>query len=115
MVANTISILRLRFGEPVRFKFIVGKDYRQLFFIHFISSSLGMLLSYNGGAFQVACLRFLNRFVEKSKTVEQRVFIQYELQEAGLNNLELDSLMLKVIVHHCIYKCRKPISVWSRK
>ena len=55
-----------------------------------------MLLSYNGGEFQVACLRFLNRFVENARTVEQKVFIQYELQEAGLNNMELDSLMLKV-------------------
>ena len=57
-----------------------------------------MLLSDDGGAFQVACLRFLNRFVETSRTVEQKVFIQYELQEAGLNTLELDSLMLKVIL-----------------
>ena len=43
-------MLRLRFGEPVRFKFLVG-----------------MLNSHNSLVFQVACLRFLNRFVETSK------------------------------------------------
>ena len=53
-------------------------------------------MSYNSGPFQVACLRFLNKFVETTNTLEQKVFLQVELQEAGLNNSELDSLMLKV-------------------
>ena len=75
-----------------------------------------MLLSDDGGAFQVACLRFLNRFVETSRTVEQKVFIQYELQEAGLNTLELDSLMLKVIIYpKNIHIINFTFSVWSRK
>ena len=56
----------------------------------------GMLMSYNSGPFQVACLRFLNKFVETANTLEQKVFLQVELQEAGMNNTELDSLMLKV-------------------
>ena len=55
-----------------------------------------MLLSYNSGTFQVACLRFLNRFVETAKSLEHKVFLQVELLEAGLSNSELDSLMLKV-------------------
>ena len=54
-----------------------------------------MLLSYNSSTFQVACLRFLNRFVESARTLEQKVFLQVELLEAGLSNSELDSLMLK--------------------
>ncbi len=49
-VSDAVSMLRLRFGEPVRFKFLVG-----------------MLNSYNSPVFQVACLRFLNRFVETCK------------------------------------------------
>ena len=53
-------------------------------------------MSYNSGPFQVSCLRFLNTFVETANTLEQKVFLQVELQEAGLNNSELDSLMLKV-------------------
>lgn len=39
-VSDAISMLRLRFGEPVRFKFLVG-----------------MLNSYNSVIFQIACLR----------------------------------------------------------
>ena len=54
-----------------------------------------MLLSYNSSTFQIACLRFLNRFVESARTLEQKVFLQVELLEAGLSNSELDSLMLK--------------------
>jgi len=60
-----------------------------------ISLLLGMLLSQNSGQFQVACLRFLNKFVETARSMEQKVFLQYELQEAGLNNPELDCLMLQ--------------------
>ena len=63
-----------------------------------ISLLLGMLLSQNSGQFQVACLRFLNKFVETARSMEQKVFLQYELQEAGLNNPELDCLMLQVSI-----------------
>ena len=98
MVADAITMLRLRFGEPVRFKFIVGNFY----IIKIITISnicLGMLLSYNNSTFQIACLKFLNRFVETARTVEEKVFLQVELLEAGLSNSELDSLMLKACMH----------------
>merc|ERR1719507_2663627 len=42
LVADAVSMLRLRFGEPVRFKFLIG-----------------MLNSFNSPAFQLACVRFL--------------------------------------------------------
>lgn len=69
-VADALSMLRLRFGEPIRFKFLVG-----------------MLNSYhnNTGAFQVSCLRFLNRFLETSQDAKERVMIQTELEEAGFD------------------------------
>ena len=38
-VSDAMSMLRLRFGEPVRFKFLIG-----------------MLNSYNSGAFQASCV-----------------------------------------------------------
>ena len=35
MVADAISMLRLRFGEPVRFKFIVGElDIDAFYIVH---------------------------------------------------------------------------------
>ena len=41
-VSDAMSMLRLRFGEPVRFKFLVG-----------------MLNSYNSSTFQVSSLKLL--------------------------------------------------------
>ena len=31
LVADAVSMLRLRFGEPVRFKFLIGKETPNLF------------------------------------------------------------------------------------
>ena len=78
-VSDAISMLRLRFGEPVRFKFLVG-----------------MLNSYNSAVFQIACLRFLNRFVETASDARERIMVQTELEEAGF---DLDPLVKTVALH----------------
>jgi hypothetical protein len=75
-VSDAVSMLRLRFGEPVRFKFLVG-----------------MLNSYNSSAFQVACLRFLNRFVETSADAREKIMIQTELQEAGFDSATVSKFL----------------------
>ena len=72
-------MLRLRFGEPVRFKFLIG-----------------MLNSFNSGAFQIACLRFLNTFVETALSYKERVHIQAEVEEAGFDISQLKKLVSKV-------------------
>ena len=77
-VSDAISMLRLRFGEPVRLKFLVG-----------------MLNSYNSSAFHISCLRFLNRFVETAKDTREKILIQTELEEAGFDLLPLKKMLLQ--------------------
>ena len=71
-VSDSLSMLRLRFGEPVRLKFLVG-----------------MLNSYNSSAFHISCLKFLNKFLETSKDAREKILIQTELEEAGFDPLPL--------------------------
>lgn len=77
-VSDAVSMLRLRFGEPVRFKFLIG-----------------MLNSFNSGAFQISCLRFLNTFVETASNYRERVHIQAELEDAGFDISHLKKLVSK--------------------
>ena len=79
-VSDSISMLRLRFGEPVRLKFLVG-----------------MLNSYNSPAFHISCLRFLNRFVETSRDTREKILIQTELEEAGFDLLPLKKMLLSPV------------------
>jgi len=78
-VSDAVSMLRLRFGEPVRFKFLIG-----------------MLNSQNSGAFQIACLRFLNTFISSSPSAREKVHIQSELEEAGFDIQPLTKLLSQV-------------------
>ena len=64
-------------NETVRFKFLVG-----------------MLNSYNSHVFQIACLRFLTRFVETSRDARERIMIQTELEEAGFDVGPLKKFLL---------------------
>lgn len=68
-VSEAMSTLRLRFGEPVRFRFLVG------------------MLSSTGGQREllVAGLRFLNRFLDTAGSVQKRLYIQAELVQAGFD------------------------------
>merc|ERR1719192_2981505 len=71
-------MLRLRFGEPVRFKFLIG-----------------MLNSFNSGAFQISCLRFINTFIETAADYRERVHIQSDLEDAGFELGQLKRLVSK--------------------
>uniref|UniRef100_A0AAR5PJC6 GBD/FH3 domain-containing protein n=1 Tax=Dendroctonus ponderosae TaxID=77166 RepID=A0AAR5PJC6_DENPD len=68
-VSEAISTLRLRFGEPVRFRFLVG-----------------MMMS-TGGQKELlsAGLRFLNKFMDTAGSSQKRLYIQAELDQAGLD------------------------------
>nr|XP_023019512.1 uncharacterized protein LOC111508296 [Leptinotarsa decemlineata] len=63
------STLRLRFGEPVRFRFLVG------------------MLSSAGGQVELlaAGLKFLNRFLNTAGSPQQRIYLQAELEQAGFD------------------------------
>ena len=39
LVADAVSMLRLRFGEPVRFKFLIGKNSTKIWSLHFLQNS----------------------------------------------------------------------------
>ena len=56
----------------------------------------GMLNSFNSGAFQISCLRFLNTFVETASNYRERVHIQAELEDAGFDISHLKKLVSKV-------------------
>ncbi|RZC41257.1 Drf FH3 and/or DUF724 domain containing protein [Asbolus verrucosus] len=68
-VSEALSTLRLRFGEPVRFRFLIG-----------------MLMSAGGqGDLLVAGMKFLNTFLDTSGTMQKRLYIQAELEQAGFD------------------------------
>ncbi|KAJ9573428.1 hypothetical protein L9F63_009156, partial [Diploptera punctata] len=66
-VSEALSTLRLRFGEPVRFRFLVG------------------MLSSAGGCpeLQAAGLRFINTLLETAPSPQSRLYLQAELEQAG--------------------------------
>lgn len=68
-VSEAISTLRLRFGEPVRFRFLVG-----------------MMMSTGGQKELLSSgLRFLNKFMDTAGSSQKRLYIQAELDQAGLD------------------------------
>lgn len=68
-VSESLSTLRLRFGEPVRFRFLVG-----------VLSSAG-----THGELLAAGLRFLNAFMLSADTTQKRLYVQAELEQAGFD------------------------------
>ena len=52
----------------------------------------GMLNSFNSPAFQLACVRFLNTFLASAASCRDRVHIQCELEEAGLDIVLLNRM-----------------------
>ena len=67
-VSEAISTLRLRMGEPIRCKLLVG--------------ALG---SAPPGTFQARGIRFLTAWVASAPSPKHKVHIQCELEEAGFN------------------------------
>ena len=51
-----------------------------------------MLNSFNSPAFQLACVRFLNTFLASASSCRDRVHIQCELEEAGLDIVLLNRM-----------------------
>ncbi|XP_044759429.1 uncharacterized protein LOC123317113 isoform X2 [Coccinella septempunctata] len=68
-VSEALSTLRLRFGEPVRFRFLVG-----------ILNSTGAQ-----GELLVAGMKFINSFLASAPTSQKRLYIQAELEQAGFD------------------------------
>ncbi|KAK6643065.1 hypothetical protein RUM43_004568 [Polyplax serrata] len=67
-VSEALSTLRLRFGEPVRFRFLVG-----------------MLNSAGTIELLATAMKFINVFVETASNIQQKVYIQAELEQAGFD------------------------------
>lgn len=89
-VSEALSTLRLRFGEPVRFRFLVG------------------MLTSAGGQKELllAGMRFLNRFLDTSGSQQKRLYIQAELEQAGFDitvikkvKKTIDKIFLKICTY----------------
>ncbi|KAF9817543.1 hypothetical protein SFRURICE_014682, partial [Spodoptera frugiperda] len=78
MVSEALSTLRLRYGEPVRFRFLVG-----------------MLQSSGGsGDLQAAGLAFINALLSSAPTPQRKLYIQAELEQAGFDIVTLKKKQL---------------------
>ncbi|KAF9413505.1 hypothetical protein HW555_008300 [Spodoptera exigua] len=77
MVSEALSTLRLRYGEPVRFRFLVG-----------------MLQSSGGsGDLQAAGLAFINALLSSAPTPQRKLYIQAELEQAGFDIVTLKKIL----------------------
>ena len=61
-----------------------------------LTTTAGMLNSWNGSSFQVSCLRFINTFTRTAASAQHQVQIQCELEEAGFDIPFLKMLNSKV-------------------
>ncbi|CAH1985100.1 unnamed protein product [Acanthoscelides obtectus] len=81
-VSEAMSTLRLRFGEPVRFRFLAG-----------------MLTSGCGQKDLVlAGLQFLNAFLNSAGSKQKRLYIQSELEQAGFDILVIKKNLARNIM-----------------
>lgn len=79
-VSEALSTLRLRCGEPVRFRLLSG-----------------MLNSGGGtGEFQYYGLKFINTFLESADGIQSRLYLQAELQQAGFDAFNMSKVCLKL-------------------
>lgn len=80
-VSEALSTLRLRCGEPVRFRLLAG-----------------MLNSGGGtGELQYHGLKFINTFLESADSIQSRLYLQAELQQAGFDPMNMAK------VHEFVY------------
>ncbi|CAH2038035.1 unnamed protein product, partial [Iphiclides podalirius] len=80
MISEALSTLRLRYGEPVRFRFLVG-----------------MLQSSGGsGDLQAAGLAFINALLASAPTPQRKLYIQAELEQAGFDIITLKKIITKL-------------------
>lgn len=84
MISEALSTLRLRFGEPVRFRFLVG-----------------MLQSGGGsGELQAAGLAFINALLSSAPTPQRKLYIQAELEQAGFDIVTLKKVRKSFLISH---------------
>ncbi|GBP78894.1 hypothetical protein EVAR_49793_1 [Eumeta japonica] len=79
-VSEALSTLRLKYGEPVRFRFLVG-----------------MLQSAGGsGELQAAGLTFINALLVSAPSPQKKLYIQAELEQAGFDIITLKKMVSKL-------------------
>lgn len=85
-VSESLSTLRLRCAEPVRFRLLIG------------------ILNSGGGSgeLQFAGMRFINTLMESAETLQTRLYLQAELFQAGLEPQQMSMLI-------------SPTSPWQQK
>lgn len=72
-VSEALSTLRLRCGEPVRFRLLVG-----------------MMNSGGGsGELQLHGLKFVNTFLASAESNQERLYLQAELYQAGFDPMNM--------------------------
>lgn len=78
-VSEALSTLRLRCGEPVRFRLLVG-----------------MLNSGGGtGELQAFGVKFINTFLDSSENAQSRLYLQAELHQAGFDPTNMTKVFIK--------------------
>lgn len=84
-VSEALSTLRLHCGEPVRFRLLIG-----------------MLNSGGGtGELQYHGLKFVNTFLESSESLQNRLYLQAELFQAGFDPKNMTHVSLrKSLIHY---------------
>lgn len=80
--SEALSTLRLRYGEPVRFRFLVGM----------VGSGGGAA----GGELQAAGLAFINALLNSAPSPQRKLYIQAELEQAGFDILALKKMISKL-------------------
>ncbi|GBL92054.1 hypothetical protein AVEN_102603-1 [Araneus ventricosus] len=98
LILEALTAIRVLFGEPVRFKFLVG----------LLQSSIA-----SPPTFQTAALKFLNTLLKTSPRPADRIRLQCELEEAGLdiNALETE---LRARCVPCTDSVWAEIEVWRK-
>lgn len=77
-VSEALSTLRLRCGEPVRFRLLVG-----------------MMNSGGGsGELQLHGLKFVNTFLASAENSQNRLYLQAELYQAGFDPMNMANVSI---------------------
>lgn len=76
-VSESLTTLRLRCAEPVRFRLLIG------------------ILNSGGGSgeLQFAGMKFINTFIESADSLQTRLYLQAELFQAGLEPHQMSKLI----------------------
>lgn len=95
-VLDALATLRLRFAEPVKCKFLVS-----------------MMLSHPHPSFQLWGLRFLNALVASTASLQERVYLQEELAEAGFDPNALRKIIERSGSDHLQQQAMVELNRWT--